>query len=342
MRYLLLFLPFIAIQATGQVLDVNSDGTVGPHEALAVCEEWKGQAKAANAHNHLRQTWEGEGTPFKIRGSFSEPIDPVFSDSQQKDIGPVPRSPSAPLILENTNQEGYGLKVESQGVGASIFGQPTLVLGGTNPILAATEDINSSLFARANNHFKFRIDYDENGIGTFDIYGPLGGIATFMPDGDLFLTGEVQKSAASTRIDHPLDPANQYLIHSSVESPDMINVYNGNVVLDGNGEAWVQLPSYFEAYNTSPRYQLTCIGRFAPVYVAEKIRDNQFKIAGGNPDQELSWQVTGIRQDAFAKANPIEVEQEKSEDAKGKYLHPELFGEPVEKSVSLLPSSEFE
>ncbi len=106
-------------------------------------------------------------------------------------------------------------------------------------------------------------------------------------------------------------------------------------MLDDQGEADVQLPDYFEAFNTDFRYQLTCIGVFAPVYVAEKIKANQFKIAGGNPNQEVSWQVTGIRQDAYAKANQVEVEHEKSDEEKGKYLHPELFGEPVEKSIGI-------
>ena len=37
--------------------------------------------------------------------------------------------------------------------------------------------------------------------------------------------------------------------HSFVESPDMMNVYNGMVRLDAKGEAWVNLPDYFEALN---------------------------------------------------------------------------------------------
>lgn len=44
--------------------------------------------------------------------------------------------------------------------------------------------------------------------------------------------------------------------------------------------------------------------------------------------------VTGIRQDAWAKAHPIRVEEDKSEKEKGKYIHPELFGQPKEKSVN--------
>jgi hypothetical protein len=43
------------------------------------------------------------------------------------------------------------------------------------------------------------------------------------------------------RIDHPLDPANKYLNHSAVESPDMKNIYDGVVTLDADGEAVVEL-----------------------------------------------------------------------------------------------------
>jgi hypothetical protein len=93
--------------------------------------------------------------------------------------------------------------------------------------------------------------------------------------------GNLSKGGGSFKIDHPLDPANKYLYHSFVESPDMMNVYNGNVVLDANGEAVVVLPDWFEALNRDFRYQLTCIGGFAPVYIAEEIANNQFKIAGG-------------------------------------------------------------
>jgi len=48
---------------------------------------------------------------------------------------------------------------------------------------------------------------------------------------------------------------------------------------------------------------------------------------------EVSWQVTGIRQDAWANANRIPVEQMKPDKERGLYLHPELFGESGEKSI---------
>jgi len=126
------------------------------------------------------------------------------------------------------------------------------------------------------------------------------------------VTGNLTKASGSFKIDHPLDPVNKYLSHSFVESPDMMNVYNGVVLLNLRGEAWVNLPDYFEALNRDFRYQLTPIGAPAPkLYIAKEVSGNRFKIAGGKPGGKVSWQVTGIRQDAYANAHRIAVEEGK-------------------------------
>lgn len=151
--------------------------------------------------------------------------------------------------------------------------------------------------------------------------------------GNVAVQGRLSKSSGSFKIDHPLDPANKYLYHSFVESPDMMNVYNGNLVLDGAGEATVELPTWFEALNRDFRYQLTCIGEFAEVYVAEEISGNRFKIAGGKPGLKVSWQVTGIRHDAYAEAHRIPVEEMKTGADAGKYLHPAEHGAPVSLAI---------
>jgi hypothetical protein len=136
--------------------------------------------------------------------------------------------------------------------------------------------------------------------------------------GNVFVQGTLSKSAGSFRIDHPLDPDRRWLSHSFVESPDMMNVYNGTVVLDGNGAATVSLPSYFEALNRDFRYQLTPVGAAAPsLHVARKVERNEFQIAGGSAGQEISWQVTGVRQDDYANAHRIEVETAKSKADQG-------------------------
>ncbi len=153
-------------------------------------------------------------------------------------------------------------------------------------------------------------------------------------DGSVNVNGNFSATSKSFKIDHPLDPANKYLYHTSVESPDMMNIYNGVIVLDAHGQGWVQLPDYFEALNQDFRYQLTSIGRPQPsLYVAKEISGNRFQIAGGKPRAKVSWQVTGIRHDAFANAHRVSVEEEKPLDERGHYLHPELFGAPSEQAI---------
>ncbi|HEY6373643.1 MAG TPA: hypothetical protein VIX37_23920 [Candidatus Sulfotelmatobacter sp.] len=169
-----------------------------------------------------------------------------------------------------------------------------------------------------------------------DAYAGTGALANGFAgyfSGDVQVTGNLSKGGGSFKIDHPLDPANKYLYHSFVESPDMMNIYNGNVMLDANGEAVIDLPEWFGALNRDYRYQLTCVGGFAPVYIAEEISNNQFKIAGGKSGMKVSWQVTGVRQDAWANAHRIPVEVQKPERERGYYLHPELFGAPEEKGL---------
>jgi len=113
----------------------------------------------------------------------------------------------------------------------------------------------------------------------------------------------------------------------------MMNVYNGNVVTDKNGKATVVLPEYFEALNRDFRYQLTVVGQFAQAIVAKKVDHNRFVIRTSKPNVEVSWQVTGIRQDAYANAHRIEVEEDKPQQEQGHYLHPELFGALPEQAV---------
>jgi hypothetical protein len=141
-------------------------------------------------------------------------------------------------------------------------------------------------------------------------------------DGDLDVTGDITGGTKMFRIDHPLDPENRILQHCSVESADMMTIYSGNVQTDENGWAQVVLPNWFGALNTDFRYQLTTIGSFARVMVAEEIRDNRFVIRSDGPAVRVSWQVTATRKDAYAMANPITVEVAKGEKHRGLFLHP--------------------
>lgn len=174
-----------------------------------------------------------------------------------------------------------------------------------------------------------------NSTGTsmsYGIYGDINdGIGNYAGyfSGPVYVSGVLTKAGGGFKIDHPLDPENKYLYHSFVESPDMMNIYNGNVVLDGEGRSWVELPNWMEALNRDFRYQLTAIGGPGPnLYVSQKVQNHRFQIAGGAPGLEVSWQVTGIRHDPYAEAHRIPVEEEKLAEFKDTYLQPSAYGKP--------------
>jgi len=121
--------------------------------------------------------------------------------------------------------------------------------------------------------FTDNIVFQANGYGA-----PNQGLQTTMTiysNGNVAIAGNLSKGSGSFKIDHPLDPANKYLYHSFVESPDMMNVYNGNITTNKSGLAVVVLPDYFEGLNRDFRYQLTVLGQFAQAIVAKKIGDNR-------------------------------------------------------------------
>ena len=170
--------------------------------------------------------------------------------------------------------------------------------------------------------------YIADGSYAAELYG------TVYVSGNMTVAGTLSKSAGSFKIDHPLDPANKYLSHSFVESPDMKNMYDGVATLDANGEAVVELPDWFEALNKDFRYQLTAIGGAAPnLHIKQKVSGNRFAIAGGGQGLEVSWQVTGTRHDAYADAHRIPVEELKTLAERGTYLNPEEQGQSPDKGL---------
>jgi hypothetical protein len=178
------------------------------------------------------------------------------------------------------------------------------------------------------------------GVGVYGYgssYGVYGNGSTYAGyfSGNVRITGDCcGMAAASSQIDHPLDPENKFLNHALVESPDMMNIYNGNVTTDAKGEATVTLPDYFEALNKDFRYQLTVVGsQFAQAIVASEVNNNRFTIKTDKPNVKVSWQVTGVRKDPYAQAHPVQAEIEKSKEEQGKYLHPELYDQPESKQV---------
>ncbi len=226
--------------------------------------------------------------------------------------------------LNASGGSGYGMRAHwnGSGLGAALVCINDGTDGDALQVLANGTG-RSGMYTRGSPGVDYLIYSDANGAKWAGYFS-----------GNVFVNGTLSKSAGSFKIDDPLDPANKYLYHSFVESPDMKNIYDGIAVLDNNGEAVVKLPDYFEALNQDFRYQLTCIGGFAPVYIAQEVANNQFKIAGGKPGMKVSWMVTGIRHDAYAEKNRIPVEVMKPPEDRGKYLHPEDFGLPKTQGIN--------
>jgi len=247
-----------------------------------------------------------------------------------------------------SNQSGTAIKALGSGAAGNEFGDYLGPAGGqfVGPIgvLAAPSAAGgvAVLAVQGKGLFALFAQGDSNLLGNVRVGGTIGGSQLSLSgdatiDGNLRVKGSVSKGSGTFQIDHPLDPENKYLSHSFVESPDMMNIYNGNVVTDAHGEAIVELPGYFEALNRDPRYQLTVIGTMAQAIVDKKIAGNRFSIRTSEPNVEVSWQVTGIRQDGFAKAHPVIVEEEKSGADRGRYLHPTELGMPASLGIDRDP-----
>ena len=238
-----------------------------------------------------------------------------------------------PIGIESDSVPGWGFRA----IGNSSGGF-NATRNGNNGFLS-TRNSNNGYTAEINDrHGFYSTGNSDDGFHAFANDGD--GVYSFNNDGDegyfegtVVVTGNLSKGGGSFKIDHPLDPENKYLYHSFVESPDMMNVYNGNALLNDHGEATVLLEEWFQALNKDFRYQLTAIGAPGPnLYISEEISNNTFKIAGGKPGTKVSWQVTGIRKDPYAVKNRIPVEEEKPAQFKGYYLHPEAYQREFEKS----------
>ena len=167
-------------------------------------------------------------------------------------------------------------------------------------------------------------------------YSDTGCAGYFM--GSVHVNGTFTASDKQFLIDHPLDPANRSLAHACVESSERLTTYSGNVFLDMFGEAIVELPAWFTVLNTDFRYQLTPVGAAAPsLHVSAEVYELEdgaaFEIAGGPPDIKVSWTITAVRNDAYARTHPLEVEQDKPDFQRGYYHNPEAYDIGADRSI---------
>jgi len=287
-----------------------------------------------------------DGLPFTLGlGNSAGGITSLDSTSASRGLSVTDAVASATAIYGDNGASGgsgtgvYGRSTSTGANATGVFGE---VPNGSGSYSSGVKGVN-----------------DASGFGGFGVYGRHAGsgigvygeaengfaVSGFSPNnwsgyfqGSVNVVGTLYKSSGAFRIDNPLDPAHSYLQHSFVESPDMMNVYNGNVRTDAKGFATVKLPSWFQALNKDYRYQLTVLGRsFARALVWTEIAHDRFTIRTNQPRVHVSWQVTGIRKDPWANDHRLKVVVPKEGRADGRYLHPELYGKPLTKSVVLLP-----
>jgi hypothetical protein len=154
-------------------------------------------------------------------------------------------------------------------------------------------------------------------------------------DGNVKINGNLTVTGTKTgfRIDDPRDPAHRTLSHTPVESDTMTVVYTGNVRTGSDGRATVRLPAYATAVGGDWRYQLTPIGQFGQAIVEREVHAGRFTIRTEHANTKVSWSVTGVRRDAYARKHPFRPVQTKMADERGRYLHPDLYGKPSSAGV---------
>jgi len=282
--------------------------------------------------------WGDSGDGYGVIGSSTLPGTP------QPPEDPLPGG----IGVLGVNDQFYGTGVQGSAIGESGIGVAGIAQTGNGVDGSSAEGIGVvgtggsvgvegigsavGVTGRGNNY----------GVGAFN--GHNSNAAYLASDccagyfvGPVAVYGTLSKSGGGFLIDHPIHPAERFLAHSFVESSEMKNIYDGVTELNSGGEALVELPEWFTALNDDLRYQLTALGAASPnLHIAMEVTDNKFRIAGGVPGARVCWQVTGIRQDAWARANPLVVDEEKPAGERDHYLNPEVHGQPIERAIAFV------
>lgn len=254
---------------------------------------------------------------------------------------------------------GSRVAMDQSGAGT---GWPELRLSGIfgDPIGLSVEVANSYSILNLDNNFRMegrttgarggmlRIDGRDSSFGLplFQFWHKAttsateNQVAAIDHAGNMTIPGTFSAAAKFFHIDHPSDPANKTLRHACIESDEYKNIYDGVATTDGSGYATITLPSWMTDLNEKFRYQLTVIDETDsgdPLMWARIVRkvdaSNTFVIRTSSGGMEVSWQVTGTRKDAWARANPFTPEADKAGADKGRYLAPEVFGKPASEGM---------
>ncbi|MBD3287773.1 hypothetical protein GF337_03125 [candidate division KSB1 bacterium] len=240
----------------------------------------------------------GEACEFAIENSSNE-SDAMWLKTKGK-------GKACFIKIDNPNNAESALDVETNGTGIGIYVTHSGSNGDASRFFITNSSNNDdALYAKT------------SGAGRAGYFA-----------GDVHVSGTLTCSNKQFLIDHPLDPANKILRHSCIESPEMINIYKGRATLE-NGRIEIQLPDYFDALNhpEGREINLTPINGWSPLFLEGEINNNHFIVKTtkeGNPEQEFSWIIYGVRNDEYARNNPIIVEEEKGVNnryKRGEYLN---------------------
>lgn len=292
------------------------------------------------------------GTSFGVYGQTSSPTGfGVFSEGHvgvtgNLGIGTGTTAPQNRLQIVDDNSATQGsLKVSNGSPSTSFLDLRTGIAsyaGGTLANIGVAALAQSTDGSASYGVYGYAVGTGANyGIYGAADSGSLNWAGYF--DGGLFAI-TASAGVKAFLIDHPLDPANKYLRHSSIESDERMNLYRGLVVTDNRGYATVTLPTWSDALNKDYLYQLTVIDdadsdSFTLAKVVQQVRNGMFKIRTSAPNTKVSWQISGVRHDPTSEYMPLEVEENKQGSARGKYLVPQAYGKDASFAIVQRPQA---
>lgn len=282
---------FFAIGAGHPELNTRNVGFIGQATENRMSNTGVSGLASGAAVSPSADAYGVTGYAYGVGGAIASGLDAYTDARQLRNVG-VSGIAEGRVTGDSINIGVYGFAQNAD----TSYGVFASAIGGEGVL------VNYALYAEAGNA-------PENYAGYFDGNVTVTGL---LRADQLELTG-----ASLVRTENPLDPANTYLVHSAVESAEMIRIYSGNVATDADGYARVMLPDYVAVAGTDFRYQLTTIGSFAQAIIGEEMRENSFVVRTSEPGVKVSWQVTAVRTDAFAQDHQFETVRPKRESEKG-------------------------
>ncbi len=197
-------------------------------------------------------------------------------------------------------------RITADTLGFSTGGSNRLSIGATGNVTIETGIIKNTDGSFSSPSYTFNNDPDTGmyRITTNAIGFTCAGTKIFQIDtGGVNITGNLQKSSGTFKIDHPLDPDNKYLMHSFIEGPKCDLIYRGDVNLI-NGQATVDLdleskmtPGTFDALNKDCKCWLQNDSGW------DRVKGNvnqgilNITCENNNSTDTINWMVVGTRKD---------------------------------------------